>query len=105
MSDVPLVRTPEYEIRGEYLWFGVVLHSDVFVRWTKEVKGRFKVDLSNIVSQSVWPVYAFQSPSCDPLKQKFIESVGGTFEHSRQNDNGEMCRMYRFRSLGPIQRK
>lgn len=99
MSDHILIRTPEFEIRGEFLWFGVVLHADVYVLWTKGVRKRFRSALGLItrsLSQSCW---AFQTPSHDPKKRKFIQDVGGVLHHRRLTPDGEWADMYLFRPL------
>ena len=96
---VPLVFTHEYSIRGEFLWFGVVLHSDVYVKWTKGVRRKFRADLGALIRRLGVPVYAFQTPSHDPKKRKFIKDVGGVFDHYRFTDEGERAEMYRFHPL------
>lgn len=99
MSDIPLVRTPEYEIRGEFLWFGVILHADVHVTWTKGVRKRFRTDLDLILRHSGQPCWAFQTPTHDPKKRKFIQDVGGTYHHRRLTGDGEWAEMFLFPSL------
>ena len=105
MSDIPLVRTDEFEIRGEFLWFGVILHGDFYVPWTKGVRERFLRAFKAILRDMAWtPAYAFQAPSHDPKKRKFIKDIGGVFDHFRLTGDGEWAEMYRFRPLDPIQR-
>jgi len=99
MSDIILIRTPEYEIRGEFLWFGVVLHGDVFVRWCKGVRNRLKTHIDQIARSISQPVYAFHAPSHDPLKRKFIKDVGMVLHHYRTTGDGELAEMYLARPL------
>lgn len=100
MSDTTLTKTPEFEIRGEFLWFGVVLHADVRVRWCRSVRKRFLKELGDVLrGLGNIPAYAFQTPSHDPKKQKFIKDVGGVFDHYRMTGDGERAEMYRFHPL------
>lgn len=99
MSDITLIKTHEYEIRGEFLWFGVVLHADVFVRWCKGVRKRFKSHVRLIAQSISQPVYAFHTPSHDPLKRKFITDVGLVLHHYRTTGDGELAEMYLARPL------
>jgi hypothetical protein len=99
MSDYILVKTPEYEIRGEFLWFGVILHADVFVKFRREVKGRFTQSIKQIVRSLSLPVYAFQTPSHDPLKLKFIKATGGQYHHKRYTPDGELAEIFIYRAL------
>lgn len=96
MSDITLIRTPEYEIRGEFLWFGVVLHGDVRVPWTKGVRSRVRSAMAQIASSLTQPCWAFQAPSHDPKKRKFIQDVGGTYHHRRLTGDGEWADMFLF---------
>lgn len=99
MSVITLRWNPEYTLRGEFLWFGVILHCDVHVTWTKGVKERLKDDIQAVVKGSTRPVYAFQTPSHDPKKRKFIKSLGGKLDHYRTTPDGERAEMYRFLAL------
>lgn len=99
MSDIPLVRTTEYEIRAEFLWFGAILHADVYVRWGKEVRKRFRRDLENVINGMSCPAYAFQAPSHDPKKTKFIKDTGGVYHHRRLTGDGELADMYLYCTL------
>lgn len=99
MSDVVLVRTSEFEIRGEFLWFGVVLHADVHKTWGKGVKGRFIEALNEIRRSFSVPLWAFQTPSHDPKKRKFIQGTGGVFHHYRWTPDGEKAEMYLYPPL------
>ena len=97
---ITLVNTPEYDIKAEFLWFGVILHSDVHVPWTKGVRRRFRASLGALIrSLGHIPVYAFQTPTHDPKKRKFIRDVGGVFDHHRYTEEGERAEMFRFYSL------
>lgn len=99
MSDCILVRTPEFEIRGEFLWFGVILHGDVFVKFTKEVKGRVTHGIQQIARSLSLPVFAFHAPSHDPLKLKFIKATGGQYHHKRFTPDGELAEIFIYRPL------
>lgn len=99
MDKLILHQSPEYDISGEFLWFGVILHSDVNVPWTKGVRKRFIRDLQRVVNAVGLPAYAFQTPTHDPKKRKFIRDVGGVLDHYRQTDDGEWAEMYRFHPL------
>lgn len=99
MQTILLCETPEYDLRGEFLWFGVILHSEVRVPWTKGVRSRFINDLQRVLVALGRPAYAFQTPSHDPKKRKFIRDVGGVLDHRRQTDEGEWAEMYRFHPL------
>lgn len=99
MSDVTLIRTNEYDIRGEFLWFGVILHSDVFVRWSKGVRQRYREHLQMTARSLSCPVYAYHSPSHDPLKRKFILDAGLVPHHRRLDGNGEWAEMFILRPL------
>ena len=100
MSKTLLVQTPEYDISAEFLWFGVILHSNVYVKWTKGVRRRFRASLGALLRRlGHLPVYAFQTPSHDPMKRKFIMDVGGVLDHYRYTDEGERAEMYRFHPL------
>lgn len=106
MSAITLIDTPEFAIKGEFLWFGVILHADVKVRYSKGVRNRFKKALSGVVKQLSGPCYAFHTSSHDPKKRKFIRDMGGVFDHYRITCDGERAEMYLFSpSLGPIQRR
>ncbi len=99
MTVLKLTQTPEFTIRGEFLWFGVILHADVHVRWTRGVRQRFRAAITQIV-HSVWlPCFAFQTPSHDPKKRKFIQDVGGTYHHRRLTDEDEWAEMFLFPRL------
>ena len=99
-----LIETSEYDIRAEFLWFGVILHSDVHVPWTKGVLKRFRQDLQKTICGLGLPAYAFQTPTHDPKQRKFIRMVGGVYDHSRLTGDGEWAEMYRFPPLDLIQR-
>lgn len=94
-----LINSPQYNLTAEFLWFGVILHSNVNVPWTKGVRSRFKADLQTALRSLPQPVYAFQTPSHDPMKRRFILSVGGVFDHHRYTEDGERAEMFRFRAL------
>ena len=94
-----LIETPEYVIKGEFLWFGLILHSDVKVRWSKGVKKRLLKDLRLIVSSTYQQCFAFHSSTQPELQRKFIQSVGGVYNHRRRTDAGDMVEMYIFPRL------
>jgi hypothetical protein len=102
MSAITLTQTPEYDIRGEFLGFGVILHSEVSVPWSKDVRTRFLHDLQGVISHIGKPCFAFQTESHDPKKRKFIQSVGGIFDHYRITGDGENAEIFRFPSLGLV---
>lgn len=99
MSAIPLVIDPDFNIDGEFLWFGVILHAQVHVPWTKGVRERFRKSLKSLVSTLGQDAFAFQTPSHDPKKRKFIQDVGGRFHHYRFTEDGEKAEMYIFRPL------
>jgi hypothetical protein len=99
MSDVPLIRTSEFEIRGEFLWFGVILHADVYVMWSKGVRKRFLEAMALIRRSIALPLWAFQTPTHDPQKRKFIQDTGGVFHHYRWTPDGEKAEMYLYPPL------
>jgi hypothetical protein len=99
MTPVTLAQSPEFTIRGEFLWFGVILHGDVHVPWTKGVRKRVRDAIALIARSISLPVYAFQTPSHDPKKRKFIRDTGGIYDHRRQTDEGEWAEMYLYRPM------
>lgn len=99
MSDITLIETDEFVIRAEFLWFGVILHGDVKVRYGKSVRKRVREAIQMVVRSLSGPVYAFHTDSHDPKKRKFIRDMGGVFDHYRTTDDGERAEMYLFRPL------
>ena len=99
MSDLILTKTNEFEIRGEFLWFGVILHADVHVKFRKEVKDRFTHCIKQIARSLSVPAYAFHAPSHDPLKLKFIQATGGQYHHKRYTPDGELAEIFIYRAL------
>lgn len=99
MTLATFVETPEYNIRGEFVWFGVILHSEVRAMWTKGLRGRFKRDLRHVASCVSLPLYAFQAPYHDPKKQRFIRDVGMVRHHRRKDSKGVWCDLYLLRPL------
>ena len=99
MTDYVIDDTPDFVIRAESKVFGLVLHSDLKVPWTKTVRKSFRGHISSIVRHCGVPVYAFQSPTCDPKKRKFIQIIGGTFNHILTDDDGVDCEMFLFHDL------
>jgi hypothetical protein len=93
-----ILNTPEVDLRGEWIDEGSfwVLHLTVHVRWNKGLRKRLRHTLRDIATLSSHPVYAFQAPSCDPKKRKFIQQAGGVYSHSTIKDDGEECDLYRF---------
>lgn len=93
----PIIDRPEFNIKGEWVDEGFwMLHSDVHVPWTKELRKVFTETVARVATVSEAPVYAFQTPSCDPMKRKFIRQVGGVFDHVTRTDTGDMAEIYRF---------
>lgn len=99
MGTLNLITTDEFTLKGEFLWFGLVLHCDVHVRWSKGVKERLKQSIQQLTRSVSVPVYAFQTASHDAKKLKFIKEVGGIFHHRRTTGSQEMADMYLFTSL------
>lgn len=96
MTAVILAQTEEFTLKGEFLWFGVILHCDVHVKWSKGVRERLKQTIRETVSSIKVPAYAFQSNSHDPKKRKFIKDMGGILHHKRLTGDGEWAEMYLF---------
>jgi hypothetical protein len=95
-----LTQREEYTLSAEFLWFGVVLHNEIHVRYTKTVKKRLVQDLRLIANSISSPIFVFQTMTHDPLKMKFIESLGCfSFDHYRTTGEGEWAKMYILRPL------
>ena len=73
-----------------------VLHCTVEGPWTKSRLLGLRTVLRMAAAQTPFPVYAFQTPSCDPLKRKFITQCGGVWERTMTTDTGQIADMYRF---------
>ena len=86
-------------MRAEVLWFGMILHGDVHKVWTDRRRRRLRGIIRDIASRSFLPLYAFQTPKCDPKKLKFIRQLGGVFHHTTFTDEGDRADMYLFRPL------
>lgn len=99
MTKLTIYSDDEFSIHVETLWFGWILHGDVHVRWSQGVRKRLTQTMRAIVKLSGKRCYAFQTPSHDPKKKKFIQSIGGTFDHYRFTPDGEKAEMYRFHTL------
>ena len=93
-----LCHRPDFTTYGEFLWFGCVLHVDVR-KWNKTVRQEVRKTLRVIASSLRVPVFAFQSPSCDPKKEKFIKDIGMSHHHRRLTASGEWADMYSIRPL------
>jgi hypothetical protein len=102
MNAVTLVSTEEFEIKGEFLWFGVILHGDMRTPWTKGVRLRLKKCITEIARSLSQPVYAFNHPSLGHKQVKFIQATGGEKHHKRLTPNGEMVQMFIYPSLDLI---
>lgn len=98
MSVITLIKTKDYIIKGEFLWFGVILHSDVY-KWGKDIRKLYRKHIQLIASSVGQPVYAFQTSTHDPKKRKFIGDVGLTFHHFRLTETGEWAEMFTIRPL------
>lgn len=95
-----LAKTDEFEIRGEFLWFGLILHGDVLVPWNRGVKKKVCTAIREIVEVSPWPCWAFHIPSYHaPKQRKFIQVTGGVFHHFRWTPEGERAEFYLYRPL------
>lgn len=80
----------------EFFWFGVIVHSSVRVPYSKGVFQKYKRDLDEIARCLSQPVYAFQAPSHDPKKRKFIQRLGFKHHHRRLTGDGEWADMYLY---------
>lgn len=90
---------PEYSVDLEFLWFGVVLHTTAHVPFTKGVLRKYRQDLDLIARSVSCPVYAFQTPTHDPKKRKFIQRLGFQLHHFRMTEDGERAEMWTYRPL------
>lgn len=96
-----IIDLPEFNITGEWvvdppMW---VLHSDVHSPWTKSLRKRYTEIIARIATVANAPCFAFQAPSHDPKKRKFIQQVGGVLDHLAYTDDGELAEMFRFPPL------
>ena len=94
-----LIDRPEYTFRGEFLWFGVILHHEVHVPYTKTVKRLVVQDLHLISASISQPIYVFQAPSHDPKKRKYILSLGFTLSHRLLTEDGEWAEIFSFNPI------
>lgn len=85
-----------FVLSGEFLWFGLVLHCDIFGYCGQSTLRDIRQTTSLIASSVSIPVYAFQTETCDPLKRKFIKAVGGRLHHTRMTDTELSAEMYVF---------
>lgn len=95
-----LLSRENYVFWGEFLWFGVVLHLTINGKYNRSAKEGVMRDVRLIARSLHQPVYAFQTFADDPLKLKFIQSLGFTFHHYRVTCEGEWAAMY---SIKPIE--
>jgi hypothetical protein len=102
MTVTTLVSNAEFEIRGEFLWFGVILHGDVHTTWSKGVRLRVTKCISEIARTLSQPVYAFVHPSFGQKHVKFIQATGGREHHKRLTPDGDMVQMFIYPSLDLI---
>ncbi len=96
MTTYVVVDDSDFRLTSEWVDGFWVLHCDVFTRWSKTTLTRLRGLLKRVAEVSEYPVYAFQTPSHDPLKRKFIQQVGGILEHERLTPDGEIAEMFRF---------
>lgn len=93
-----LIQDKSYHLAGEFLWFGVILHCEVYSRYTKTIRKRLLKDLGLIARSLSKPIYVFQGESHDPLKLKFILDLGFTYSHRLLAEEGWVD-MYLLRPL------
>lgn len=96
---IQLSLDPRFSLELEDHWFGMIVHSTVFGRYTADIKRAYRTHLRSIALSFGKPLYAFQAKDHDPLKRKFILSLGFTFDHYRYDPEGKRCEFYRFRCL------
>lgn len=97
-----ILSRPDYQVTGEFLWFGVVLHIERPRIYNKSTLKRLRDDARLIALSFRTPVYAFQTITDDPLKGKFIRNLGFTLSHYRVTGEGEWAQMY---TLHPMEVK
>lgn len=95
----PVVNNDTINLTAEWCGGFWMMHCDVKTAWSKSLRDAMTDLMKRVATVSEYPVFAFQGPSCDPKKRKFIRQIGGIPDHFAQNDKGELVEVFRFSPL------